>query len=257
MPSPFPGMNPYLEQPDFWAEVHHRLITAIAIAIAPSLRPKYRVAIEKRTYLSDGESSVEVGIPDVAVIAQNQAKSSTATIPAEPETMTVTLPVPEEIREGYLEIREVATGRVVTAIEILSPTNKRNGRGRDAYEEKRREVLTSATHLVEIDLLRSGQPMQMTGYVHPSDYRILVSRREQRPQAQLHAFSIRQSIPQFYLPLQTGDVEPMVDLQAMIHEIYDQAGFDLTLNYQVDPMPGLAESDRSWLDVLLKEQALR
>lgn len=143
IPSPFSGMNPYLENPELWSEVHHRLITAIADDIGPHIRPKYRVAIEKRTYLSDGEDSIFVGIPDVAVLSQRATSATplTTTLPVQEESVTVTLPMPEEIREGYLEIREVATGQVVTAIEVLSPANKRAGKGREAYETKRREVL--------------------------------------------------------------------------------------------------------------------
>jgi hypothetical protein len=121
MPSPFPGMNPYLENPELWTEVHHRLITAIAIAITLPLRPKYRVAIEKRTYLSEGDQSIEVGIPDVSVLSQTATRptrSPITTLPELSESITVPLPMPQEIREGYLEIREVATGRVVTVIEI-------------------------------------------------------------------------------------------------------------------------------------------
>ncbi|HAA28858.1 MAG TPA: hypothetical protein DCE56_15700 [Cyanobacteria bacterium UBA8553] len=260
MPSPFPGMNPYLENPELWSEVHHRLISAIAIALAPPIRPKYRVAIEKRTYLSDGEESVLVGIPDVSVISQKLTTNqnpSTTTLPALSESITVTLPMPEQVREGYLEIREVATGHVVTVIEVLSPTNKRPGKGREAYEDKRREVLSSPTHLVEIDLLRSGKPMQILSEISQTDYRFLVSRKNRRPLAQLYAFSIRQEIPKFELPLQLGDTEPVVDLQSLLVEIYEQAGFDLAIDYSVEPVPLLKEEDRTWADALLREKGLR
>lgn len=100
MPAPLSGMNPYLENPELWLEVHHRLITAIAIAIGPSIRPKYRVAIEKRTYLSDGDSLL-VGIPDVAVLSQrsNLETISTTTLPAQGESVTITLPMPEELEK--------------------------------------------------------------------------------------------------------------------------------------------------------------
>ena len=119
-------MNPYLENPELWSEVHHRLITAIAIALQPQLSPNYRVAIEKRTYLSDGEDSVFVGVPDVSVLSQRLTAQplSTATLPTQSESIMVILLMPEEVREGYLEIREIATGRVSTVIEVLSPTNK-------------------------------------------------------------------------------------------------------------------------------------
>jgi Protein of unknown function (DUF4058) len=251
MPSPFPGMDPYLENPDLWPEVHHRLISAIAIAIAPTLRPKYRVAIEKRTYLSDPDETIEVGIPDIAVLTQTTDRTTaTATLPV-PDSITVTLPIPHEMREGYLEIREVATGRVITVLEVLSPTNKRPGKGQDAYEEKRRNVLSSPTHLVEIDLLRSGTPPQTIGLKQQSHYRILVGRKEHRPQAQLYAFNIQQPIPCFSLPLAVNDLEPIVDLNTLLNQIYDQASFDLTLDYASEPNPPLKGSDRTWAKTLL------
>ncbi len=113
MRSPFPGMNPYLEQPIFWSEFHSRLIVAIADALAPKLLPKYYIGVETRTYL-------------------------------------------EEVKERYLEVRETKTDAVITVIEILSPKNKRKGKGRSVYEQKRHSILGSMSNLVEIDLLRAG-----------------------------------------------------------------------------------------------------
>lgn len=261
MSSPFPGMNPYLENPELWAEVHHRLITAIAIAIAPPIRPKYRVAIEKRTYLGDVEDSVLVGIPDVAVTTKKKIstenKVATATLPAQAESVTVKLPVPEEKKEAYLEIREVATGYVVTTIEVLSPTNKRSGKGRDAYEEKRRDVLSTPTHLVEIDLLRAGNPMQILSEVPKTDYRILVARGNRRPLAEVFGFNLQQQIPQFLLPLKSEDNEPLVDLQSLLAQVYEQAGFDLAIDYSIEPIPPLNSEDKIWADTLLKDKDLR
>ncbi|MFB2837593.1 DUF4058 family protein [Floridanema evergladense] len=260
MPSPFPGMNPYLENPQLWSEVHHRLITAIADAIEPNLSLQYRVAIEKRTYLSDGEESVMIGIPDVSVYSQTATPtqtSSIATLPAQAEATTVTIPLPEEKREGYLEIREVETGYVVTAIELISPSNKRAGKGRDEYENKRREVLSSPTNLVEIDLLRRGKPMRILTKIPPSDYRILVCRGNRRPQAQLYAFSVRQEIPKFLLPLRSGDTEPLVDLQSLLIGVYNRARFDMAIDYTIEPVPPLKSEDKIWADELLKEKGLR
>ena len=257
MSSPFPGMNPYLENPDLWAEVHHRLISAIAINLAPALRPKYRVAIEKRTYFSEGDRAIDVGIPDVAVLAQTRiaANSGSVATVVEPkvESITVTLPIAQEMKEGYLEIREVATGRVVTAIEVLSPSNKRAGAGRDAYENKRQRVLSSLTHLVEIDLLRAGKPMEMLNAPAKSDYRILVSRSDQRPQAQLYGFDLPQPIPLLPLPLAPNDDEPILNLHQLLDEIYEQAGFDLTINYTQPPIPALNGENWAWVQTLLQQ----
>jgi hypothetical protein len=234
MSIPFIGMNPRLESPDLWTEVHHRLISAIAIHLGPTLRPKYRVAIEKRVYFSEGDQAVEVGIPDAAVLTAVQTRPSTTTATLEPQTddsMSVTLPMTSEVKEGYLEIREVATGRVITAIEVLSPTNKRAGYGRNTYEAKRQKLLASQSHLIEIDLLRYGKPMELLNTPTKTDYRILVSRSEDRPQARLYGFDLGQPIPPIVVPLEPGDTEPILNLQALLNEIYDQAGFDLTIEY--------------------------
>lgn len=143
MPSPFPGMNPYLEHPALWAGIHHWLIITIAENLVPQLRPKYRVAVEVRMYESSGESLL-VGIPDVAIQRSQSVTNQTApnVAVAEPSTqpLTVTVPMPETVKQGYLEIREVATCEVVTAIELLSPVNKRSGEGRKIYETKRLRV---------------------------------------------------------------------------------------------------------------------
>lgn len=127
MPSPFPGMNPYLERPELWTEFHHRLITAIANAIEPSLSLDYRVAIEKRVYSSVPEDAVLIGIPDAAVISQSQSCQSipTTTLSASDGVSTVILPIPEEVRESYLEIRDVTSGNVITVIELLAGFNHR------------------------------------------------------------------------------------------------------------------------------------
>jgi hypothetical protein len=258
MPSPFPGVDPYLENPEFWPEVHHRLITAIANALGPALRPKYRVAIKKRIYLSDAEDNDFLAIPEVTVFSKSSTvnqSGATATLPYS-EPITVTVPILEEAREGYLELREVGTNRVITVIEILSPKNKRTGKGREEYENKRQEVLRSASHLVEIDLLRGGRQMPVTGGIK-SDYCILISRGNRRPKAQLYAFTVREEIPSFMLPLQPGDAEIQVDLQTLFWGVYDRAGFDLSIDYTQAPVPQLKEEDAVWADAFLRERGLR
>ncbi len=267
MSSPFPGMNPYLENPDLWSEVHHRLITAIANAIFPFVRPKYRVAIEKRTYRFDSEDSLLIGIPDVAIVKAKQTdqksdlstgKTAVMTLPKTAnKSVTVTLPLPLEIREGYLEIREVATGNVITVIEVLSPTNKKTKEGRNAYLEKRQQILGSDTNLVEIDLISIGEKMPILTNIPDTDYGILVVRYYRLPSGQLFAFTVREPIPNFPIPLQENEQEIEVNLQDLFLEIYEQAGFDLTLDYNHNPVPNLSVKHREWMDLLLREQGRR
>jgi hypothetical protein len=259
MNSPFPGMNPYLENPVLWSELHHRLISAIADEIEPNIPPQYRVGIEQRTYLSDDSDSVLVGIPDVAVFSKQSLPKahSTTTKISTSEGIVVTMPMPENVTESYLEIKEVATGFVIATIEILSPKNKRASEGRKAYELKRKQVLASLTHLIEIDLLRSGKPLNILGEVPITDYRIVVSKSQVRPQATLYAFNIQEKIPTFSLPLQSGDNEPILDLQSLINKIYLRARFYLSIDYNQEPIPPLKKDDVFWLEALLREQGLR
>jgi hypothetical protein len=264
MPSPFPGMNLYLESPELWPEVHSRLIVAIADEIAPTLLPNYYVAIEKRTYLTAPEDSVLIGIPDVVVVSQEvqtekeleRSNTLTATLSQPDEPQTVTVPLAEEVQERYLEIRDTKTGRVVTTIELLSPKNKRSGEGREAYLRKRQRILTSSTHLVEIDLLRSGKPMPMQGVAQLKDYRILISRSDNRPQAQLYAFNLQDAIPQVELPLKAGDNSPIVELKPILDGVYDRAGCRFRIDYSQPTTPALSGEAAAWVNTLLAEQGL-
>lgn len=260
MPSPFPGMNPYLESPELWSEFYSRMIVAIADALDTLLSRQYRVAVEKRVYLAQEDEQLLIGIPDVAVTgAQTQkippVQSSTATV----EPLTVELPALAEVQERYLEIREGSTGTVVTVLELLSPKNKRSGEGRNAYLQKRQQVLSSATHLIEIDLLRTGEPMPMKevdraeSLILPDSlYRILISRSPQRPQAQLYRFGLRQPIPVFPVPLFSQETEPLLDLQPLLHQIYDRARFELAIDYQSPVRPNLSAEDWEWLQSFIR-----
>jgi Protein of unknown function (DUF4058) len=261
MPSPFPGMNPYLEHPELFPGLHHWLIIEIARLLSPQLRPKYRVAVEVRMYESSGENALLVGIPDVVVKTRQTATNSTMTnlavVAPSIKPVRVTIPMPLAIKEGYLEVREVGTETLVTTIEILSPGNKRQGKGRQMYEEKREQVLVSRTNLVEIDLLRKGDPMPMIGNNIQSDYRILVCRGNSRPYADLYAFNLPDIIPNFILPLRSEDTEPVIDLQALLNEVYDISGYDLVVDYSQEAVPALSEEDAVWADALLRDKGLR
>lgn len=261
MPSPFPGMNPYLEHPELFPGFHHWLIIEIARFLSPQLRPKYRVAVEVRMYETTDDNSLLVGIPDVTVKSRQTATDSTinnvAVAAPTTEPVKVTVPMPVTIKEGYLEVREVGTEALITTIEILSPSNKRSGKGRQMYEEKRYQVLGSRTNLVEIDLLRKGEPMRFFDNGIETHYRILVCRGTRRPYADLYAFNLLDVIPNFPLPLRSGDTEPVIDLQSLLNEVYDVSGYDLVVDYNQEAVPALSEQDAVWADALLRENRLR
>jgi len=250
-------MNPYLENPERWPEVYHLLISLLAKTLNPQLLPKYRAAIEKRVYQLTGEDALLIGIPD-ATVTRFRATLSMSPSPIATSAVTtaiptrVTLPMPLEIQEGYLEVREVATQAVITAIEVLSPTNKLTTRGRTAYEIKRQAILASPTHLVEIDLLRSGQAMSYGDNLRASQYHILVSRSPDRPQADLYGFNLVDPIPRFNLPLAEQDLEPIIDLHALLDQVYDRAGYGVVIDYQQNPIPPLNTADRAWCEQVLR-----
>jgi hypothetical protein len=244
-PPQFPGMNPYLESPYRWPEIHHALISELARTLNLRIVPKYRAAVETRVYI---DMSL-VGIPDVYIQERNAQKgirSSAVAVSTKPER--VVIPTPYEITEGYLEIREPLTKRVITVIEVLSPANKRPGEGRKKYLAKRETVLSSATHFVEIDLLRQGEAMPIVGGQR-SDYQILVSRADERPSAERYAFNLRDEMPKFLLPLDTSDsaVEPIVDIKALLNQVCVNTAVDIDIDYTIQPQPSVSQKDFDWM----------
>ncbi len=249
MPNPFPGMNPYLEQSDYWSDFHNHLIAALALDLIPLLLPKYRVVTDKWVYKVSGDLAIAIGRPDVTIQQRRTREQLTTTVAtSEPQALPIKVAVPllEEVRQSYIEVKDAATKEVVTAIEILSPANKR-GDGRQKYESKRQQVLDSFTHLVEIDLLREGEPLPMLGNT-TSHYRILVSRSDTRPTADLYAFDLGDRIPSFELPVRPNDTGPIVNLQKLVNELYEQLGYDYFINYSFPPPPPWSELDvAKWL----------
>ncbi|MGG6270168.1 DUF4058 family protein [Leptolyngbya sp. AN03gr2] len=260
MPSPFPGMDPYLEQAVFWASFHQRLLVAIADRIGPQLRPKYYVDVETRTYFDDEDEELMVGIPDTLVLSPRREPETAfevGTALTQTRPQQVQLPMSIEVRERFLEVREVGTDAVITVIEVLSPKNKRTGEGRMIYERKRRSVLNSLSHLVEIDLLRGGRPMAMTGATR-TQYRIVVSQAQNRPTADLYGFSLREVLPSFLLPLKPDDSALVVELQAIFTGVYDRASYDLRLPYdQPVPPPTLSAEDQAWVQTQLQSLSVQ
>ncbi len=246
MKTPFPGMDPYLEHPSLWQDVHNRLIAAIADDLSEKVAPRYYVGLERRAYLVSPDDIVLVGRPDIALIPTGSFQPRRILPLADVAVLEVDVPMTDEIGENFLEIHEVKTGELITIIELLSPANKLMGQGRKEYEEKRAHIFRTRTNLVEIDLLRAGEPMPVIGKPVHSDYRVLVSRGSQRPRARLYAFNLRQPIPVFHIPLLPGDTEPEIDLGQVLHALYQRARFDLRLDYTVPPVPPLSEEDAQW-----------
>jgi hypothetical protein len=245
-------MNPWLERPGLWPDVHNRLIAALGDVLGPRLRPRYYVALEERVYGESAQGLALVGRPDLAVVGGSGGAGRRGATGSATAVVEVEVPVTDRIRETYLEVRGAPEGEVVTVIEILSPSNKRNGEGRRAYIEKRTAAFASLTSLVEIDFLRAGESMPVVRGRPASDYSILISRFWARPRADLLPFSVRDEIPSLPVPLRRSEEEPTLDLGAILHGLYDRASYDLRIDYARPPDPPLREDDAAWAQERLK-----
>ena len=261
--NPFPGMNPYLETRGLWAEAHNRLIGAIAAFLRRSLPFRYSVVTEERVVIGHNppeEPRRRYAIPDV-VISGAAARPIPDRAGRQTEAAAVSVVIPEtyQVRQQFLTVREQSRGYAVTVLEILSPSNKYPGDGRREYSDKRLRILESATHLVEIDLIRVGDPLPVEGYAGDAPYRILVSRNESRPAAELYPFGLQSAIPDIMLPLLNDTDEPTLHLNDIVNDIYLQGyyGGGPLIDYNDDPAGPLSDTDRRWLDGLLREKGLR
>lgn len=259
MPSPFPGMDPFLES-QWWNDFHHRFIPELADTLSARIRPQYVTIIEEHVYLAhEAEDGNSVRIPDVSVLRSESGpheRSADAELSNEQTGTTVvpavrTLSMPELTREIYLTIRERQSLRVVTVVELLSPTNKQ-GRGRREYLGKRAEILDSLSHLVEIDLLRGGIRLETTEPLPPGDHYALIGRQERLPEVDVYAWSLRQPLPRIPIPLAEDDSDVWLDLQKAFTAVYDRAGYDLLLDYEAEIRPALRGDDAEWVSNILE-----
>jgi hypothetical protein len=234
------------------------LISVIGEALTARLRPHYYAAVEERVYISDdNDPGRSVMVPDAWIIhqaGQSTFSPSSATLEA-PTALEVADPVEvtlidDEIREAYLTIVDVSNRHVVTVMEVLSPTNKvRGARGYKSYWSKRREVLDSTSHLVEIDLLRQGAPLFAEGVVPRHDYLIHISRcrpKGSRRRSWVWPIQLRQRLPIIPIPLREGDNDAPLDLQQVLTAAYDRGGYDMRIDYSQEPVPPLNGELSQW-----------
>ena len=252
MPSPFPGMDPYLEG-SLWTTVHFSLSAEFVRQLAPKLRPRYLVLPAERFVMETPESvAITVGdiSPDVGVAERGplyplEQEDAVAAAPLQMATV-----IPSPIPHVTIEIRDVANRELVTAIELLSPTNKR-GNGREEYLAKRRRILLSTAHLMEIDLLRGGQRVPMKEALPAAPYFVFLSRAEQRPLTEIWPIALDEQLPTVPVPLLPGDEDVALGLQAAFEANYDLLGYDLAVDYGQPPEIPLRGEAAAWAESLL------
>jgi hypothetical protein len=260
-------MDPYLEDPDLWPDVHHTLISGYRDLLATQLQPKYIVRVEERAYITD-ESDVtiktQIRVPDVEVTSRSGWEEARFSLGGEASQLEVAEPVvattwfEEEIHEAFLKIINLKSRDVVTVIEVLSPTNKVPGSaGRKSFEQKRREVMYSPSHWVEIDLLRGSRMVYVPKKVGPHEYLVHISKSDQRPQGTLWPIRLSQRLPVIPIPLKAGDPDARLDLQTVLDATYDRAYYNLEIEYGKEPRPPLNAELAAWADQLLRSKGLR
>lgn len=267
MPGPFPGMDPYLEHPALWPDLHQSFMTFARSALNASLPPGYVARINERVYVIPPERSL---YPDMIVLQRprrrqptQQPSAGVATVAATEPTGIVHL-LPEERHEAFIEIRRPGvSGEVVTVVELLSPANKAAGnQGRELYLQKQRGVLQSPVNLVEIDLLRAGEhtvaaPRERLLDYGGWDYLVVSRRGGPTGYWEFWAIRLREPLPRIGVPLAGDDPDVVLDLQAVLDRCYDDARYDLDIDYREEAVPPLAGEEAAWADALLRERGLR
>ena len=205
MPSPFPGIDPYLESQEYWPDFHARFITYCCDALNDLLPEAYDARIDERLRLIQlSEPERGTAIPDVAIVEvgggrRDNLQTASGVLMLEP--VTIDLPAEElvEVRDVWIEIRHRPERNLVTAIEVLSPTNK-TGEGFHDYCSKRRSLIHRHVHLVEFDFLVRGQRLPMRQKLPLGDFFVFTSRAERRPKCDVYGWSVRQACPAFRSP---------------------------------------------------------
>lgn len=244
MPSPYAGMDPYLEGRE-WMSFHSEFCVEIARLLRPFLRPKY-TAMTMKYYIMDtpdelsiatytpGRSGIYADVGVTERLTSSQLQSSLAAV-MEPSIEMDTL-MPEPVPQLTVEIRDIEERKLVTLIELLSPANKR-GQGYDDYVNKRQRVLLSPTHLLEIDLLRKGKRVPMRQSLPNAPYFVFLSRSERRPRTDIWQIELDQPLPTIPVPLLAGDDDIPLNLQQAFENVYDAIGYDLIIDY--DQLPDI------------------
>lgn len=259
MPGPFPGMDPYLELPRYWESFHDRLIFHLGTVLQDVLPPEYVAEFRHRVQVVLASRDI---IPDVAIARLAQPAGATAVLApmVADEAVRVEAQL-AEVEERFIEVLHIPDGELVAVLELASPTNKMDPRGREAYREKQRSVLASDAHLVEIDLLRGGShwvsvPESLLQKYRPFDNVVCVSRASARLAWECYFRTLRDPLPAVAVPLLPGDPDAVLQIQVAFDRAYDQGRYASRLPYDRPPTPRLREEEERWASGLLREKGL-
>ena len=256
MPSPFPGMNPYLEAEGVWQDFHASFAPALRDAIADLVAPDYFVSLEEHLYVEEPprQHGRFVGRSDVALKGGplwDAAAGGAATAVLEAPVYATQAEPLDSFSEPYLEIRDREENLVITVIELLSPTNKKPGPNRETYLAKRQQYFWSGVNFIEIDLLRGWGRMPLDDM--PScDYAVIVKHATHWPRVGIWPLKLLDPLPTIPIPLREPDPDARVDLQFVLNQVYDRAKYRYRI-YSSKPRPPLTPDDARWAEGIVAE----
>jgi hypothetical protein len=265
MKSPFPGMDPYLEE--HWRDVHHSFLTYARDDLQEHLPGALRARLEERVFVEPDDGPGRGIYPDVRVIEYPSRRGSPEPAAAAESGVAVAESIvirgeSEPTTEGYIEVIDVGSGnRVVTVIELLSVSNKFPGEGQEKYLQKQREYRRGGVSLVEIDLLRSGQrvlavPRNRVPQNFRSTYQVCVTRGWRPSEWEVYRVPLQTALPKIKIPLRQTDAEVTLDLQSLIARCYRNGRYD-DIDYHLEPNPPLEAADAAWSNEWLKTEGRR
>lgn len=226
MPSPFPGMDPYLEDEQLWPVFQHQLVASLYQVLLPGLVDRYRARIHQRTYVTE-----------------------------EPLFTSI---IRQERTEEFIEVRQRTDGRLVTLVDVASPINKSLSQGRAAYHETRRVARAQNASVVEIDLSLQGRPLldYSRDGLPEWDYAVTVTRCTQPERYEIYTATLPKRLPRFKVPLAPDDRDTVLDLQATFARAFDQGNFAARIDYKRDPSARMTDAHRRWIGEWLRQMRL-
>ncbi len=256
MPSPFPGMDPCIESRRIWPDFHLDLAAEIRARLNARIQPGYyATAVTYVTYdvIEVAPSKPRAVSPDVSVWRTDlHLPTQGAMAVIDPPLVQSAVPLEVPVRLARVEVREAGAETLVTAIEILSPINKRPGRERQKYLRKRRALLRSEVHVMELDLLRGGERSPLEISVPSASYYVTLARIDHRPSVDVWPIQLAARLPVLPVPLSAPDPDVPLDLGAIVQAVYERGGYATRIDYhQPVPPPPLEPEQQAWIEHLL------
>jgi hypothetical protein len=241
-------MDPYLEDPAFWPDFHHRFIDCLCEAVADELPDAYEARLDERVNLVQmSPEIIKLIYPDVSMshapIAARAAPGGSGTLLLEP--ITIPHEFLEEVRETRIDILHRPDRSLVAVLEMLSPTNK-TGDGFQEYRAKRKAILQQKVHLVELDLLLGGNRMPLSRPLPAGDCFAFVSHADKRPNCEIYSWPIRAPLPTIPIPLTPPDADVRIDLEKVFRATYERGRYHRSLRYGQLPLAPLSQEDARW-----------